>query len=500
MKTAVIYARYSSERQTEQSIEGQLRVCNDYAERNDIVIVDTYIDRAMTGTNDRRTDFQRMLKDSSKKAWDYVLVYKLDRFGRNKYEVATNKHTLKLNGVKLVSATENIPDTPEGIILESLLEGMAEYYSAELSQKVKRGMNESRRKGNFTGGYMLYGYKKEGKKLVIDEDKAEIVRFIYTRYAQNVYIKQIIEELNQKGILNRGKPFAINTVHHILQNEKYSGVYHYADETFTNLYPQIVPEDLFLAVQEKNKKNKYGSRSPFVVYLLHKKIVCGYCGNKINGVTGTSQSGDVKRYYCCSGKYLKKRCNKKNVRKDDLEKIVVKAIMKVFQNENTIDSFSDKIIRLNRKRMDDQSILNILVKEQALTLKAKNNILSAIEMGVVTPSTKERLLELENKFTELQEKIIQEKNKEKMLIDKDDITSYIHKALSCNADRIVDLLVKQIILYDDKIIITCKYSNKKGSQTENSDTTVYSSTVNFPVVKGNQYTQEMQKIKVEINI
>ena len=152
MKTAVIYARYSSDSQTEQSIEGQLHVCQDYAKRNDITIVNTYIDRAMTGTNDKRTDFQKMLKDSTKKAWDYVIVYKLDRFSRNKYEMAMHKKTLKDNGIKLLSAMENIPDTPEGIILESLLEGMAEYYSAELSQKVKRGMNQTRQKGNFTGG------------------------------------------------------------------------------------------------------------------------------------------------------------------------------------------------------------------------------------------------------------------------------------------------------------------------------------------------------------
>ena len=132
MKTAVVYARYSSERQTEQSIEGQLRVCTDYAKRNNIVIVDTYIDRAMSGTNDNRTDFQRLLKDCSKRAWDYVLVYKLDRFSRNKYEMAMHKKTLRDNGIKLVSAMENIPDTPEGIILESLLEGMAEYYSADV--------------------------------------------------------------------------------------------------------------------------------------------------------------------------------------------------------------------------------------------------------------------------------------------------------------------------------------------------------------------------------
>ena len=147
MKTAVIYARYSCDAQTEQSIEGQLRVCEDYAKTHDILILDTYIDRAMSGTNDMRPDFQRMIRDSAKRQWSYVLVYKLDRFSRNKYEATIHKNTLKNNGVKVVSAMENIPDSPEGIILESLLEGMNQYYSAELAQKVRRGMRETRLKG-----------------------------------------------------------------------------------------------------------------------------------------------------------------------------------------------------------------------------------------------------------------------------------------------------------------------------------------------------------------
>ena len=99
------------------------RLCEEYAQKNNILILDTYIDRAMTGTNDNRPDFQRMLKDSSRKEWNFVLVYKLDRFSRNKYETAIHKKALRDNGVKVLSAMENIPDTPEGIILESLLEG-----------------------------------------------------------------------------------------------------------------------------------------------------------------------------------------------------------------------------------------------------------------------------------------------------------------------------------------------------------------------------------------
>ena len=114
------------------TVQGRIKtiICQEYAERNSILILDTYIDRAMTGTNDNRPDFQRMIKDSSKKQWDYVMVYKLDRFSRNKYESTKYKHILSKNNVKVISAMENIPDTPEGIILESLLEGMNQYYSA----------------------------------------------------------------------------------------------------------------------------------------------------------------------------------------------------------------------------------------------------------------------------------------------------------------------------------------------------------------------------------
>lgn len=222
-KTAVIYARYSSDSQSEQSIEGQLRVCNEYANNNDILILNTYIDRAMTGSNDNRPDFQRMIKDSSKKEWDFVIVYKLDRFSRNKYETTIYKKTLKDNGIKVLSAMENIPDSPEGIILESLLEGMNQYYSAELAQKVSRGMRETRLKGYFQGGPLPYGYKLNGRKVVIDETTAEIVRLIYEQYSLGKTVKEIISNLTATNILYKNKPFVANTVIRNVKKRKIFG-------------------------------------------------------------------------------------------------------------------------------------------------------------------------------------------------------------------------------------------------------------------------------------
>lgn len=470
MKTAVAYLRYSSDSQTEQSIEGQLRVCQDYAERNDIIIVDTYIDRAMTGTNDNRRDFQRMLRDSAKRAWDYVLVYKLDRFSRNKYEMAMHKKTLRDNGVKILSAMENIPDTPEGIILESLLEGMAEYYSAELSQKVRRGMNESRQKGYFTGGYLPYGYKVVDKKVLIDEEKAEVVRYVYEQYASGVIVTDIIFELTARGIMNRGKPFARNTVHFMLKNEKYGGIYRHNGEVFTDIYPRIVPEPIFQIVRQKMEDNKYGKRSVEVVYLLREKMVCGYCGQPISAETGTSKSGAVKRYYKCLGRKRGNKCKKSILRKEVIENLVIETTHQILNSPTTISNIADRIIEVNQKRLRDQSAVTMLTKELSTVERSISNLLAAIEQGVVTSSTKNRLEELEGRQEEIKAKIMIERTKLTVQLSKDEIVKYLKTALKKEPKQMLDLLIKRIVVYDDKIEITYNYTdNKKGPDGEDRD-------------------------------
>ena len=425
MKTAVIYARYSSDRQTEQSIEGQVRVCNDYAERNDILIVNSYIDRATTGTNDNRTEFQRMLRDSNNHSWDYVLVYKLDRFSRNKYEMAMHKKTLKDNGVKLISCMENIPDTPEGIILESLLEGMAEYYSAELSQKVKRGMNESRQKGTFTGGFIIFGYRVENKKIIIHEDEAEVVRWMF------------------------------------------SGIYRHGEEVFNNMYPRIVPQDIFDTVKSKIDSNKYGKHKPNIVYLLKNKVKCGYCGKPVNSDAGTSKNGSIMRYYKCSGKRVSKQCQLRPIRKETLETLILESVLEAFETPQNLLKFADDVMLLLKKQYHDHSVLNLLRNDLAKVEKSISNLLDCMEQGISTASTKSRLEELEEKRSLLTEKILIEQYKERQLLTKDEIVKHISTALRKNPKQLIDLLVKEIRLYNDKIEIDLHFTDKKSPDDEN---------------------------------
>lgn len=470
MKTAVIYARYSSERQTEQSIEGQVRVCNEYAERNNILILDTYIDRAMTGTNDNRTDFQRMLKDSAKQAWDYVLVYKLDRFSRNKYEMAMHKKTLRDNGIKLVSAMENIPDTPEGIILESLLEGMAEYYSAELSQKVRRGMRESRTKGNYTGGRVLYGYKVVNKKVIVNEDEAEVVRYIYSQYAAGVYVKDIVAALTEKGIYYHGGRFKKNTVHNMLNNERYHGILRHGGEVYTNMFPAIVPDDIFEIVQRKAEENHYGKHDFPEEYLLKFKAYCGYCGKPMTSESGTSKSGEIVRYYKCYTRKSGGACAKAPIRKDILEQIVTDTTLNVFCDMTTVFDLAERIMQRHKDRVADNALLNILEKERSETQRSIDNIMNAMEQGIVTSSTKSRLVLLESKIEEVEGKIIIERTREKVSMKREDVIKFLRDAIRKSPKQLIRTLVKKVVLYDDRIQIYYNYADRKTQKkSEGSD-------------------------------
>ena len=248
---AVIYARYSCDRQTEQSIEGQLRECKAFAASEGIHIIGEYIDRAISGTTANRPEFQRMIADSRYKTFQAVIVYKLDRFARNRYDSAMYKSKLKANGVRVLSAKEHITDSPEGIILEGLLEAMNEYYSAELSQKIKRGMRENAIKGKTTGGNVALGYRiGADKQMEIDPTGASLVRRIFTGYDSGMTFTEICDDLNHAGYTtSRGKQFRIDTISRILANQRYTGTFQCAGEDAH--CPSIIEPELFRSVQER---------------------------------------------------------------------------------------------------------------------------------------------------------------------------------------------------------------------------------------------------------
>ena len=467
--TAVIYARYSSDNQREESIEGQIRECTAYAEKNGITIVKHYIDRAISAKTDNRPQFQQMIKDSDKKLFDIVLVWKLDRFARNRYDSARYKTQLKKNGVKLMSATEIISEGPEGIILESVLEGYAEYYSADLAEKVVRGQTENILKGRCNGGRGTFGYTLDSeRKFHIDPLTSPFVLESFKKYNEGSTMKEIRDWLNENGIKNpMGGAFTYNSVEHMLKNRRYIGELKFRDVVVPDAIPPIVPLELFEDVQEKIAKNKKAParRKAEDDYLLTTKLFCGCCGALMFGESGTSRTGEVHRYYKCATAKKKKGCKKKTVRKQWLEDLVVNQTMQLVRDDAAMESIIAKVMELQ-----DRENTNLPLYEKQLrdAESGIQNMLNAIQAGILTSSTKERLEQLEETKRELEARIAEEKLA-KPKIKEEFIRFWLMRfrkldmSLKDQRQALVDTFINSIYLYDDKVLITFNY--KEGTQT-----------------------------------
>lgn len=467
MKKAVIYARYSSDSQTEQSIEGQLRVCQDYATQHGILIVDTYIDRAMTGTNDNRAAFQKMIKDSSRREWQYVLLYKLDRFSRNKFESVIHKKTLKDNGVTILSAMENLTDTPEGRMMETILEGFNQYYSEELTQKVNRGLKESWYKGKATGGKDLFGYDVVDKKYVINEYEGNIVEKTFTMYAQGYKAVEIAKQFAECGYHRKnGKLIDHKYLYFILHNKRYTGVVEHQGELFDNIFPRIISDELWNKVNAINEENKLApSRKKEIFdYILSGKLICGDCKHKMGGESGTSKTGDIHYYYICLSKRTKRsKCNTKAVQKQWLEDTVINTTTSLIANSTNIHKIAKSIYELHKKETADNTTLTLLEQKRTEVVKAQNNIIKAIEQGIITEATKSRLTELEAQIAQYDFEISREKVRNYTFLTIEEIESYLSKFVFKNTTDIrirkliVNTFIREVILYPDKIVITYNF-------------------------------------------
>lgn len=473
MKNAVIYARYSpGSKQTYQSIEGQLKECYAFAERSDLRVVHEYIDEHLTGTNDKRDQFLQMIEDSKKKSFQFVLVYQLDRFARNRYDSATYKAKLKKNGVRVLSARENITDDASGILIEGVLESMAEYYSAELSQKIKRGISISASKCKYFGGSVSLGYKvDEQKNFLVNEETAPIVKQMFQMLASGYNYAQIARYMNERGIPTaRGGKWNKNSFNSIFSNRRYLGKYIFHGEEIDGGMPRLIDDALFYDVQKVLAKYALApSRGKAKVeYLLSDKLLCGKCWNKMTGISSTSKSKKIHHYYKCAGNN-KEICDKRTVRKQFIEDEVIAAI--VGEHGVLTDEFIDLIAAetylLIQAEQNDTEIkrLESLVADNQ---KAINNLMQALMLGKIAETILSQIEKLESENKELQDTIATEKAMQ-INYSYRDIRKWLSHfrtldySKTKNRKDLIDTLVYKVILYDDKMkILFHLKSGQKG--------------------------------------
>ena len=466
---AAIYARYSGRNQTEQSIEGQLRVCREYALREKIIVPDelVYIDRALTGKTDARPAFQRMIGDGKKGLFDVILVYKLDRFSRDKVHSAVYKHELGKHGVAVRSATENISDTPEGGLMESIIEAFAQFYSAELSQKTKRGMRESAEKGQVIGGPVPFGYFKSGKKLAVNEEEAVTIRYAFSRYAGGATQQAIVGELYAQGRRQRdGSPIETSTLYGWYRQKKYVGVMEYPTLGHAAEAPSIVDKATFEKVQAMLEKRKRGGGSgkAKVPYLLTGKIWCGACGSHMYGNTTTSKKPGKNRtysYYVCYGRHrvkaVREHCTTRKVGKEAMERLVLDTTAGHLLDGPLIERIADGVMGSLALRGDGGGKAKLMQKERK---KLEKQALQCVDAMLLASSAlaigklEEKLAETETRIAEIDAGLLEISLAETSLPTKQEIVGWLTAMKNDGSDAaILNDLVKCAYVYNDKTII-----------------------------------------------
>lgn len=475
MIPAVIYARYSSSNQREESIAGQLRECHAYAKRNNLKVIHEYTDSALTGTSDKRPAFQQMIQDSENRAFTVVIVWKLDRFARNRYDSAVYRAKLRKNGVRIVSAMENISDSPESIILEGLLESLAEYYSANLSENVKRGLYDSALERKILS-LPSYGYKRgTDGKYEIDPDTAPIVQRIFNEYAAGKPYMQIIADLNSDGFRTaQNKPFSKNSLRRILRNEKYIGVYRYRDIIDPAGIPPIIEKELFEKVQKEYQRRSFTrprmkkeQQEPF---LLSGKLFCGHCGESMTGESARGKSGNYFKYYTCNGVKHKTGCKKKRIQKQWIESEIIRIINHEILTDEFIAEIAQIVIEYQEQQNKNSPVT--LLEQQLKAEQAKlNNIIKAIENGIDSEALKNRMQELEQSCSAIKTRIQAEKAVA-VQFTAEDVSAWLYalkraeKTDSQSQAFLINACIGRIYIFDtdnddeQRIVIEVNYSDR----------------------------------------
>lgn len=470
IKRAVIYARYSSHNQREESIEQQVKKCQEYAKRNGYTVIEIYSDKAITGKTDERPQFQRMMRDSRKGTFDYVIAWKSNRIGRNMLQAMVNASKLAEQGVKCLYVEEDFDDTAAGRFALRNMMNVNQFYSENMAEDIRRGMMDNAEKCK-VNGKIAYGFKKGADgRYEIQEDEAAIVREIFDRLLVGWKQSEIISDLNARGIKNHGdKTWKPSSFNKMLQNEQYIGVYKFAEVRIEGGIPAIVDRRVFEEVQHKlaTKKNPRGRKRDVADYLLTGKLFCGKCEEPMVGVSGTSRTG-VKHYYYVCRRKRRGLCDKKNVLREDIEAVVLRAVRSLIMDDETIDwiiAGYQQFIELARQ----ESSVGAMEKELEDVKKSLANLLKAIEAGIITDTTRERMVELEDQRRDLETSIRLE-NEALRELSADEMRFIIEDYRDRNLDdpeyqkELIRLFIQAVYVYDDHLKIVVN-SGKGGGIT-----------------------------------
>lgn len=414
-KIGVIYARYSSHAQKDASIEQQIEQCQLYALSHNISIVETYADHAVSGKTDRRAAFQKMLRDAEKGMFNCVIAWKSNRMGRNMLQAMQNEAKLNDLGVRVLYTEESFDDTAAGRFALRSMMNVNQFYSENMAEDIRRGMRDNAMQCKVTNGSLPFGYTHDKDlKYILDPLRAEIVREIFRRVAEQESFADIAADLNARGIRTaRNGLWNKNSFHVMLHNERYTGVYIFQDIRVEGGIPQIIDKGLFQRVQRTLhiRKRSWHRRPENGDYQLTGKLFCGHCKRPMIGTSGTSKNGCTYFYYTCQGRRFPGtaiKCTKENVRREFIEQTIASAIKQYVLRDETIEWIADRTVEyLNRSK--EQTKIGMLEKQLSENKRVLQNLMNAIEQGLLTETMKARLLELEKEQAVLRMKLEDEK-------------------------------------------------------------------------------------------
>lgn len=450
MKTAVIYARFSCSKQREASIDDQVRVCREYCDREGIEVKRIYTDYAISGRTDERPEFQEMISNAGE--CDYVIVFQMDRFSRDPYDAPIYKKRLLKKGVRVLSALERVDDTPDGIIMEKLLEGLAARESMVTAERTRRGMRGNALKCRYNGD-RIYGYRVVDGKYEINEDEAPIVREAFRMRMEREPVAAIAKRLAALGVRTyQGNPCSPTMAANMLKNERYAGVYKWGDVRVEGGMPAIIDRGTFDAVQGiKGRKRRETER--WAKYALSGRAICGECGRNMVGVSARNRLGVRYEYYRCGAK-----CGAPTVRRDELEGMIAAAIRSMLDG--------DEAVRIAHKAREAWNaseaaqMANASLEAARTAHRRHDNIMRAVEDGLPLASVRGRLEELEREERDARREYDAHVVAD---FDEDDFVAFLRIGATLDDAALLDAFVAQAVVFDDRVAVALNYGEDENT-------------------------------------